>query len=108
MKIKPIILRGDKQKEFIRVIAAQFGTTSDNELKLIATMIDMDLFIPFHLSKHIRKNIQKYSGMPYSTLNTCLRRLTEAGVIARVDGNVYLIPSFRDLDVVDAIVFKMG
>lgn len=108
MKVKPIILTGDKQKEFIKVIASQYGVTADNELKLIEIMVKMDLFSAFHMDKYARMKLQRELGVTYGTLSTCLNRLTKAGVLARVNKNVYLVPTFRDLNEVDAIVFKMG
>lgn len=108
MKIKPIILTGDKHKEFIKIVAAQFRVFAEKEIELIEVMIRMDLFSPFHINKYTRAKIQKEANMTYGTLSTCLNRLTKAGVIARVNKNVYLIPAFRGLDEVEAVVFRMS
>lgn len=108
MKIKPIILSGDKHKEFIKIVASQFRVFADKEIELIEVMIRMDLFTAFHIDKYMRMKIQKEANMTYGTLSTCLNRLTKAGVIARINKNVYLIPAFRDLDKVEGIVFRMA
>lgn len=107
MKYKPIILQGDKQKAFIKVIAAQFGVSSAAEIILIEKMVEMDMFTPFHVDKYTRQKLQKECNLQYNTLGTCLRRLTKAGIIARMNKNLYLIPAFRGLDKVDAIMFKV-
>lgn len=103
-KSKVITLKGEDA--FIRLLAAQFGTTADMEINLIKVLIKFDLFNPFHLEKHMRRRIQKEMDVPYTTLGTAITRLIKSGIIARNGKNVYVNVAFRGLDNIDSIVFK--
>ena len=103
-KSKVITLKGEDA--FIRLLAAQFGTTADMEINLIKVLIKFDLFIPFNLDKYMRRRIQQEMGVPYTTLGTAITRLIKSGIIARNGKNVYVNVAFRGLDEIDSIVFK--
>lgn len=105
MKAKSIIL--PSKNSFISLIASQFKVTADKEIKLIEVLIKYDMFTPFHLDKYTRERIRKDLNVPYPTLNTSIRRLVKAGVLARNGKNFYVNPGFRGLDNIDAIVFKV-
>lgn len=105
-KSKVIRLKGEDA--FIKLLAAQFGTTADMELKLIKVLIKFDLFNPFALDKYMRLRLQKEMDVPYSTLGSSLSRLIKSGIIARNGKNVYVNVAFRGLEDVGSIVFKKG
>lgn len=104
LKSKTIII--PSEDSFIRLIAGQFGTFADMEIKLIKILIKFDMFIPFNIDKHLRNRLQKEMGVPYATLGTALARLIKSGIIARNGKNIYVNVAFRGLDEIDAIVFK--
>ena len=106
MKYKSIPVKGDKQTEFIRIIASQFGVFADNELKLIAILCKYDMFQAFWLDKFTRIKLMNELGCSEPTFNTTILRLTKSNVIARHGKTRYFNPSFRNLNDVDAIVFK--
>lgn len=103
-KSKVITLKGEDA--FIRLLAAQFGTTADMEINLIKVLIKFDLFTPFYMEKHMRRRIQKEMDVPYATLGTAITRLIKSGIIARRGKNVYVNVAFRGLENIDSIVFK--
>lgn len=103
-KSKVITLKGEDA--FVRLLAAQFGTTADMEINLIKVLIKFDLFNPFNMDKHLRRRLQIEMQVPYSTLGSSLRRLIKSGIIARNGKNVYVNVAFRGLENIDSIVFK--
>lgn len=107
MKSKQIKLKGNKQEQFIKIIASQFGVTSEAELNLIGVLCRLHMFQPFHMCKITRLNIMKETKLPYATLTTSIRRLVKSGVIARDSKSFYFNVSFRGLEDLDCIVFKM-
>lgn len=103
-KSKSIKLKGEDA--FIKLMAGQFGVTSDMEIKLIKILIKFDMFTPFAMCKHTREKIRRELGCPYPTTTTAISRLIKSGVIARSGKNYYVNVGFRGLDDIDAIVFK--
>jgi hypothetical protein len=110
MKSKSFTLRGDKQTEFVRIIASRFKVYSESEITAICTLIHFDMFVPFFLDKHTRQKLANHSGLSYVTFNTCLSRLTKAGILGKAGGerskSYYFNSAFRGLDEIDCIVFK--
>lgn len=106
MKSKLILITGDKQEQFIRIIASRFGVSADNELKLISIFCKYDMFQPFHLDKYTRMKLIKEIGCNDSTFATILSRLVNANVIARNGKTLFFNVAFRELDEIDSIVFR--
>lgn len=106
MKSKIIPLKGNRQEQFIRIIAGQFGVYSDNELKLIKVLCQYEMFQAFFLDKYTRIKLIKAMDCPPSTFSTCLARLVKANVIARVGKTLYFNVSFKDLGELDQVIFR--
>lgn len=105
MKAKTLFLTGDKEDQFIKVLAYQFGVRSDSEINLIKAFIKYDMW-SFHLDKYTRIKIERDLGVPYQTLATGLRRLVRAGVMAKNGKTHILNAGFRNLGEIDCIIFK--
>lgn len=108
MKSKSIIIKGDKQEAFIRLIAWQFGVSADKEIQLIMVLCKYDMFLPFFMDKYTRIKLINAMGTNKQTFSTCLGRLVKANVIARHKKTMYFNTAFRNLEELDSIVFKVG
>jgi len=106
VKAKTLYLTGDKEDQFIKVLAYQFGVRADSEINLIKVFIKYDMW-SFHLDKYTRQKIERDLGVPYQTLATSLRRLTKTGVLAKNGKTHILNAGFRGLTDVDCIMFKI-
>lgn len=104
---KTLFLTGDKEDQFIKVLAYQFGVRADSEINLIKSFIKYDMW-SFYLDKYTRLKIERDMGVPYSTLATSLRRLVKAGVMAKSGKTHILNAGFRGLKDIDCIMFKIA
>mgnify|MGYP001617856650 FL=1 len=107
MKVKTLYLKGDKEDQFIKVLASQFHVFAEAELNLIKTFIKYDMW-SFHLDKYTRQKIERDLGVPYQSLATSLRRLVKAGVMAKNGKTHILNAGFRNLKDVDCLLFKIA
>lgn len=104
---KTIHLKGDKQIEFAKVIASRFGITSDSELNVLLTFVNMGLFSPFNMDKNLRDVIKGRLSMKESTFAVCINRLISKECIKKAEKSFYLNPAFSGLNDIDQIVFKV-
>lgn len=108
MQSKQITLSGEDA--FVKLMASQFGLYAPSEIELIKVFIKFGMFNGFHLDKYTREKIRKELNAPYSTLTNSLRKLVKCGVIVRQsshDKTMYFNVAFRNLDELEAIVFKV-
>lgn len=106
MKYKTISIKGNKQDQFIRIIASKFGVSAENEIKVISILVKYDMFQAFWLDKYTRLKFINEIGCPPSTFNNALARLVESNVIARNGKTMYFNTAFRNINDIDSIMFK--
>lgn len=106
MKQKTILIKGNKQREFIKILAWKFGITSDSEIDIINSFVSYGLFAPFDLDKHLRMRILNDLGMKDNTLSVAVSRLVKKDCIKKAGKSFYLNPAFNNLNDVDQIAFK--
>lgn len=106
MKQKTILLKGSKEKEFIKLIAWRFGITSESELAVLSVFVSYGLFAPFDLDKHLRAMLIKDLSMKDNTLSVCVARLVKKDCIKKSGKSFYLNPAFSNLGEIDQICFR--
>ena len=106
MKQKTILIKGNKEKEFVKILAWRFGITSLSEIDVLYSFVSYGLFAPFDLDKHLRMRILNDLGMLDNTLSVAVSRLVKKDCIKKAGKSFYLNPAFNNLNDVDQITFK--
>jgi hypothetical protein len=106
MKQKTIVVKGSKEKEFIKILAWRFGITSLSEIDVLHSFVSYGLFAPFDLDKHLRTRILNDLGMRDNTLSVAVSRLVKKDCIKKAGKSFYLNPAFNNLNDVDQITFR--
>lgn len=108
MKQKTILVKGNKEKEFIKLLAWRFGITSGSELDVLYAFVSYGLFAPFDLDKYLRSRILNDLGMRDNTLSVAVSRLVKKDCIKKAGKSFYLNPAFNNLNDIDQIAFKFS
>lgn len=106
MKQKTILVKGSKEKEFVKILAWRFGITSDSELAVLSAFVSYGLFAPFDLDKHLRGVVLSDLGMRDNTLSVAVSRLVKKDCIKKAGKSFYLNPAFANLNEIDQICFR--
>lgn len=106
MKQKTILLKGDRKREFVKLLCSRFGIYSKSETDIIYCMVKFGLFAPFYLDKYLRERVILELGIRNNTISVMVNRMIKAGVMLKAGKTYSLNPCFSNLDDVEQICFR--